>query len=65
MPVVEYFKERNLVMSVNAIPEPDEVGSIYLFCDGGLYHVETSPLICRTNQWTDFYIIENSVTKEL
>ena len=28
------------------------------FCyDGGSYHIETSPLICSSNQWTCFYII--------
>ena len=39
--------------------------SIYLFHDGGHYHIETSPLICRANQWTGFYIITASVMKEL
>ena len=28
-----------------------------LFHGGGPYHIETSPLISRTNQWTGFYII--------
>ena len=27
--------------------------------------METSPLIRRANQWTDFYIIETAVMKEL
>ena len=38
-----------------------------LFRDGGLYyHIETSSLICRANQWTDFYmIVVTSVMKEL
>ena len=31
----------------------------------GLYHVEISPLICRANQWTGFYMIGTSVMKEL
>ena len=39
--------------------------SIYLFHDGGHYRIETSPLICRANQWTGFYIITASVMKEL
>ena len=26
--------------------------------DGGPYHIETSPLIWRANQWTGFYVIE-------
>ena len=37
----------------------------YLFHDGGQYHIETSPLICRANQWTGFYMISASVVKEL
>ena len=35
------------------------------FHDGGLYHIETSPLICRSNQWTGFYMIGASVMKGL
>ena len=27
-----------------------------LFHDGGRYHIETSPLICSSNQWTGFYM---------
>ena len=38
---------------------------IQLFHDGGRYHIETSPLICRANQLTDFYMITASVEKEL
>ena len=26
-----------------------------LFYEGGPYHIETSPLIYRVNQWTGFY----------
>ena len=26
-----------------------------LFCDGGAYNIETSPLICSEKQWTGFY----------
>ena len=33
--------------------------------DGSLYHKETSPLICSTNQWPGFYVIETSFMKEL
>ena len=33
--------------------------SHYLFHDGDPYHVETSPLICRTNQWAGFYMIRD------
>ena len=36
-----------------------------LFHDGGPYHIETSPMICRGNQWTRFYMIGTSVMKEL
>ena len=35
------------------------------FMTEGLYDTETSPLICRTNQWTDFYRTGTSVIKEL
>ena len=31
----------------------------------GPYHIETSPLICTTNQWTSFYMIGTSVMKGL
>ena len=37
----------------------------YQIYDGGLYHIEISPLICSTNQWTRFYMIGTSVMKEL
>ena len=42
-----------------------EVQITQLFHDIGLYHVETSPLICGANQWTGFYMITASVMKEL
>ena len=28
-------------------------------------HIETSPLICRANKWTGFYMIVNIVMKEI
>ena len=31
----------------------------------GPYHTETRLLICSANQWTGFYMIETSVTREL
>ena len=31
--------------------------------DGGPYHIETSPLVCRANQRTGFYTIWISVMK--
>ena len=33
--------------------------------DGGRYHIETSTLICKSNQWTGFYMITATVMKEL
>ena len=35
------------------------------FYDGGPYHIEDSPLICRTNQWAGFCMIGTSVMKEV
>ena len=37
----------------------------WLVLDGGHHHIETSPLICRANQWTVFYMIWTSVMKKL
>ena len=39
--------------------------SVSLLHDGGHYHIETSPLICRANQCNGFYMITASVMKEL
>ena len=36
-----------------------------LFYDGGRCHIKTSPLICKANQLTGFFMITASVTKEL
>ena len=36
-----------------------------LFHERGPYHIETSPFICRANQWNLFYTIEISLMKEL
>ena len=30
-----------------------------------VYHIETSSLICKANQWTGFYMITVAVLKEL
>ena len=38
---------------------------LYLIHEGGPYYIETSPLSCRANQWTVFYLIGTSVMKEL
>ena len=35
------------------------------FHDGGRYPIETSPLICRANQWTGLYMTTASFMKEL
>ena len=35
----------------------------YLFYGRGIYHIETSLLICFANQWTAFYMIGTSVVK--
>ena len=37
----------------------------YYLHDGGPYHIETSPSICRANQRTCAYMIGTSVMKEL
>ena len=36
-----------------------------IFHYGGPDHIETSPLVCRANQWTCFYMIGTFVMKEL
>ena len=36
-----------------------------LFHEGGLFHIETSLLICSANQWTGFYMIDTCIMKEL
>ena len=35
-----------------------------LFLGERPYHTEISPLICRANKWTGFYMIGTSVMKE-
>ena len=43
----------------------EEVLKKSYFChDRGPYHIETSPMICRDDQWTGFYMIGISVMKE-
>ena len=34
------------------------------FMTKGLYCIETSPLICRENQWTGFYMISTSIMRD-
>ena len=36
---------------------------LQLFHNGGIYHIETSPLIYSANQWTSFYMLLTSVMK--
>ena len=36
-----------------------------LFHDEDPYHIETSPLTCSVNEWTDFYMTRASDIKEL
>ena len=38
---------------------------IYLFNDGGLYHIETRQLICWIDQWTGFFMKDTSLMKML
>ena len=44
--------------AINHTKLSDKIAQITVqYClinDGGPYHIETSPLICRANQWTDF-----------
>ena len=37
----------------------------YLIHDGGPCHIETSPLICRPNQWIVFYVIGTFVMNRM
>ena len=39
--------------------------SLKLFHDGVHYHIETSLLICRTNEWTGFCMIGTSFIQEI
>ena len=43
---------------------PLRYSRLLLFHDGGPYHIEISPLICRANQWTSFYMIGTSIMKD-
>ena len=36
-----------------------------LLHDGSPHYIETSPLICKANQWSGFYMVRASVMKEL
>ena len=56
-----HFTER-LLFFVSPVPY---ITKIWLFHDGQSYHIEASSMICRANQWADFYMIGTSVIKEL
>ena len=43
----------------------ENIINAFNFHHGGPNHIETSPLICRANQWTGFCMIGTSVIKEL
>ena len=53
--------ENDLSLTINVLASSYKVDILYEFN----HHIETSPLICRTNQWTGFYMIGISVMKEL
>ena len=48
-----------LFLLVSSNKKPDNKLHLFrkLFHAGGTYHIETSPFICRANQWTDFFMI--------
>ena len=48
-----------------SLDEYIQVTKHQLFHDGGPCRKENSPLICSVNQWTGFFMIGTSVTKEL
>ena len=35
------------------------------FMTEDVYHIETSPLICRENQWTGFFMIGSPIMNEI
>ena len=37
----------------------------YFLYDGVFYHIETSPLVCRANQWTGFFTTGTTAMKDL
>ena len=53
-----------LYYSFDILLDTWSMGGFQLFYDGGLYHIKTSSLICRTNRWTGFFMIRNSIIKE-
>ena len=66
--VIKYVKESLIsLLQIETCDIPVSISYFdqILFHDGGRYHIETSPLICSAHQWTGFYMITGSVTKEL
>ena len=55
----------NVIRTLSSICDGNFCDSSQLSHDGGAYHTETSPLICRANQWTGFNMIGTSVIREL
>ena len=41
------------------------MGTRYFYDAAIQYHIETSPLICRANQWTGFYMISDGSVIEI
>ena len=60
-----FTKTRNKKMNMLDMRAEFILGNDILLHDGGLYHIDTSPLVCIVNQWTDFCMIRTSVIKEL
>ena len=56
------------VLNTHLSGERDRYGQVaehLIFHEGGSYHIEASPLICRANQWTGFYMLETFVMEHL
>ena len=54
-----------IAADIEMLDENESFIYIELFHHGSPYHIETSPLICRANQWTVSYKVGTSVMKEL
>ena len=59
------MKKQNQIITFCLIYVVPKSFYLSLFHDESPCHIETSPLICSANQWTGFYMIENSAMKEL
>ena len=67
LPIKTFVKssQKSTTVYLNFIERAKSDFRKYLSHDVDPYHIETSPLICRANQWTGFYMIGTSVMKEL